>query len=81
MNERAQIDRDDAAKEWADAYRRGAAAATETGVRADGAVEANAAIAAARAWQRRLTNEELEQFWAPTEWGALYEPPSRRRRS
>lgn len=44
------------------------------------AVEANAKLTEARARQRRFTNEELERFSAPPEWGVLYEPPKRRRR-
>jgi hypothetical protein len=70
---------DAADKEWADAYRRGLAA-SKAGVRPAGAAEADAVLAAASRAQRCFTNEELERFWAPNEWGVLFEPPRRRRK-
>jgi hypothetical protein len=70
---------DVADKEWADAYRRGLAA-SKAGVRPAGAAEADAVLAAASKGQRRFTNEDLERFWAPDEWGTLYEPSRRRRK-
>jgi hypothetical protein len=65
-------------QDWLEAYRRGHAAA-KAGIRVEGAAETMAALAAARRASPRFSNEELEKFWAPLEWGILYEPPPPRR--
>jgi hypothetical protein len=71
---------DVADRAWIEAYRRGQAAA-KASARIAGAAEAGALLVAARRDQPSLSNEDLKQFWAPAEWGALYEPPAKRRRS